>query len=496
MVDDTILEMRDIVKEFPGNRALNNIHFDLKRGEVHALLGENGAGKSTLIKVLGGIHQPNAGEILIDGQGVTIGSVNQARNLGIGIIHQEIVLVPELSIMENLFLGREIVTGLGLKNIARMKDKAREMLETIDLAIDVDTPVGKLSIAQQQMIEIAKAVSFNVKILVMDEPTSSLSEDEVQTLFDIVRKLKRQGVSIIYISHRMAELFAISDRITVIRDGEYIGTRETSKTSNAELVKMMVGRSLEQFYVKDNLVKKEELLHVSNLNKAGVFHDVSFEVHRGEILGFAGLVGSGRSDIMAAIFGAEKFNTGEIFVNGQKVRFSSPSQAIQAGIAFVPEDRKKQGLVLSQSVSFNLTLASLDRYRKGVYIREDKRLEDVDKYVNSLRIKTATVDSAADSLSGGNQQKVVIGKWLATRPKILILDEPTRGVDVGARRDIYAAINEMAKSGLAIILVSSDLPEIINMADRVCVVREGKIVKQIKGDDINQETIMQYATGG
>lgn len=491
-----ILEMKNISKSFGATHALRNIEFELKKGEVHALLGENGAGKSTLIKVLGGIHNPDTGEILINGNLVNIDSVKKARELGIGIIHQEIMLVPHLSIMDNLFLGREIINTIGVKNSKEMENQAKKMLETIGLNINVHKRVEELNIAQQQMIEIAKAISFDAKILVMDEPTSSLSEEEVQKLFDLIKLLKSKEVSIIYISHRLDELFAVSDRITVIRDGSYIDTVLTQNINSAQLVSMMVGRNLENFYVRDNTVKEDIVLSVNKLTSFGVFNDVTFEVKAGEILGFSGLVGAGRSEIMDAIFGASSFDSGEIHLLQNNVKFRKPIDAIKAGIAMVPEDRKKQGLNLIGTVGFNITLASLDNYLNQFLIDEKKRQSIISKYIEKLRIKTQNEQSKVGSLSGGNQQKVVIAKWLATNPKLLILDEPTRGVDVGARQEIYRVINDLAKEGLAIIMVSSDLPEVINMCDRVCVVKDGSIVTTLNKESLTQETIMRYATGG
>ncbi len=492
-----VLEMTGIKKSFSGIYALNGIDFSLERGEVHALLGENGAGKSTLIKVLGGIHQPDCGSIRIDGREVRVRNVAEARENGIGIIHQEIVLVPYLTVAQNLFLGREIIKH-GVVDMAETNRRAEEMISSLGVHIQTDTMVEDLTIAQQQMVEIVKAVSFDGRIIVMDEPTSSLSNEEVEQLFEIIARLKEKKVSIIYISHRMEELFRISDRVTIIRDGTYVGTRETSKTTANELVAMMVGRDLESFYARDfnDLSGADTALEVKNLTSEGTFENISFHVRKGEILGFAGLVGAGRSEIMECIFGARPYQSGEIILNGKTVSFKNPMQAIQAGIALVPEDRKKQGLVLGNSVAFNLTLASLRFYMNGIAISEKKRKAVIDSYFEKLRIKAASSKIEAGSLSGGNQQKVVLGKWLATKPDVLILDEPTRGVDVNAKFELYSVINELAKNGIAIIMVSSELPEIINMCDNVCVIREGKLTGVLAKDDLSQEEIMKYAAGG
>lgn len=491
-----VLEMKNINKSFGGTRALNGINFELELGEVHALLGENGAGKSTLIKVLGGIHQPDSGKILINGTGADMQNVQAALAAGIGIIHQEIVLVPYLSVSENIFLGRELTNKFGLKDTGAMNRQAGKMVQALGLDIDVTKPVGELSIAQQQMVEIVKAISFNVKILVMDEPTSSLSDEEVEKLFVTIERLKKNNVSIIYISHRMEELFRISDRVTVIRDGTYVGTVITKETNVDELVTMMVGRSLQNYYTRTYSMKDEEVLKVEKLTKKGAFEDISFTVHKGEILGFAGLVGAGRSEIMTAIFGGYGYDGGAVYLKGEKVFFRNTAQAIARGVAMVPEDRKKQGLVLLNSVGYNITLSSLNYIMNGLLVSKSKKQKTVERYMKELNVKAASPNISVSSLSGGNQQKVVLGKWLSTKPQLLILDEPTRGVDVGAKSEIYAIINKLANEGLGIILVSSELPEIINMCDNVCVVREGRIAARLSKGELDQENIMKYATGG
>lgn len=495
-MEQIVLEMKNIDKSFGGTHALNGINFQLKKGEVHALLGENGAGKSTLIKTLGGIHRPDSGTILIDGREVSMTDIHEAQAYGIGIIHQEIVLVPYLTVAENIFLGREITNRLGFKDMYEINKRAEEMVATLGLDIDVTTPVKNLTIAQQQMVEIVKASSFNVQILVMDEPTSSLSDEEVDRLFETIERLKSKGVSIIYISHRMEELFKITDRVTVIRDGTYVGTVNTKETSHDNLVAMMVGRKLENYYTRDFLKQSEEVVRVEGLSKKGVFDNISFSVKKGEILGFAGLVGAGRSEIMMSLFAADSYDSGDIYLYGKQVKFKNCRQAIDNGIAMVPEDRKLQGLTLVNSVEFNTSLAALKFIMNGVLISSSKKEKLVFEYIKDLNIKTASKDISVSSLSGGNQQKVVLAKWLATKPKLLILDEPTRGVDVGAKSEIYAIINELAKAGLAIIMVSSDLPEIINMCDRVCVIREGIMAGEVDHASISQENIMKFATGG
>lgn len=491
------LEMNSINKSFGRTHVLKGINFKLKPGEVHALLGENGAGKSTLIKVLGGIHQPDSGNVFINGEEINIESVQDAQYHGIGIIHQEIILVPHLSVAENIFLGREPTTKLGFKDKRNMTKQAREMVNNLGLNIDVNTRIKELTIAQQQLVEIVKAVSFNIKILVMDEPTSSLSDEEVNNLFITIEKLKQNNISIIYISHRFEELFQVTDQITVIRDGKYIGTKETNNTNSDELISMMVGRELDNLYTRTYSFQDKEILRVENLTRENIFKDINFTVHKGEILGFSGLVGAGRSEVMQAIFGADELDSGSIYLKGEQVSITDCKEAIENGIAMVTEDRKGQGLVLNHSVAFNTTLADLKNLMKNkIIVSESKRKKIIDKYVKELNIKTDSIYTEVANLSGGNQQKVVIAKWLASQPTLLILDEPTRGVDVGAKSEIYSIINDLAENGLAVILVSSELPEIINMCDSVCVMKKGKITAKLSRTELSQENIMYYAAGG
>lgn len=481
--------------EFSGVYVLSDMQLQVGQGSIHALVGENGAGKSTLIKILGGIYKPKTGKIFIDGTESSIHNVQDAQKKGISIIHQEISLVPSLSIAENVFLGREL-SKLGFKSEGKMFSMAQEMIDALGIDLSARTIVSGLTIAQQQLVEIIKAVSFNTHILVLDEPTSSLSLKETQRLFDIIRRLQGKGVAIIYISHKMDEIFEISDHITVIRDGRYIDTVPTSQTSSEEVVRKMVGRSIEQFYVRSYNELSKVALRVENLTKRGVFADVNFEVRYGEVLGFAGLVGAGRSEIMHAIFGADKYDSGEILIDGSAVHISCPQQAISLGMSMVPESRKEQGLVLINSVGFNIALANVERLKGWLFLSDRKRHSLAWRYIERMRIKTRSEAQAVFELSGGNQQKVLLGKWLANQPKILILDEPTRGVDVGAKTEIYAIINELAAEGMAIILVSSELSEIINMCDNVCVVHEGRITGRLSREEFSQDKIMHYATGG
>ena len=492
MSDNVILRMKHISKRFPGVYALKNIDFDLRAGEVHALLGENGAGKSTLIKVLGGIYHAEEGEIEIDGKPVQINSVQDAEKNGIAIIHQELVLVPYMSVAENIYLGREPGKGI-LANRGQMVKDAQKILDELGMDIDANTIVKDLPIAKQQMVEITKAVSENSRILVMDEPTSSISDKEVENLFKIMRDLTKKGVGIIYISHKMSELEEICDRVTVMRDGEYVGTKVVRETNKDELIALMVGRTLTNYYVRDYQEPGEEILSVKDLKDGKRVHGVSFNVRKGEIVGFAGLVGAGRSETMQALFGLAKGVTGEVYVKGQKVNIKTPNDAIKYGISLVPESRKEQGLYLVQDVRYNTTIEILKEFIKNLRVNEKKEREITQKYIDLMATKTPSQNQTIGNLSGGNQQKVLIGRWLSTNPEILILDEPTRGIDVGAKSEIYAIMNDLVKTGVSIIMISSELPEIINMSDRVYVMAEGKVTGCIEHEEVSQESIMQLA---
>ena len=496
MEESYLLEVTGVSKSFPGVQALRDVSLQLRPGEVHALLGENGAGKSTLIKIVGGIHHPDTGEINIAGRPVVMDSVATAKQNGVSIIHQEIVLVPHLSVAENIFLGNEIRTPLGLRDKRAMNRRAAEMVGELGLDMDVATPVDELTLAQRQMVEIVKAVSFDARVIVMDEPTSSLTEREVDHLFGTIRALKAKGVGIIYISHRLTELFTVCDRVTVMRDGTYIGTRDIAKTNLDELIRMMVGREMKEYYTRSPRQPGGPVIEVRDLRRDGVFRNVGFTIRKGEIVGFSGLAGSGRSEIFQSIFGVDPMDGGEILLHGKPASIRNSLDAIRKGLSLVPEDRKKQGLVLPNSVEFNLTLTVLREFTKGVLVDRGKKAGIVENYSRRLRIKASSPRQRAMDLSGGNQQKVVIGKWLAPDPSLLILDEPTRGVDVGAKAEIYEIMDSLANGGMAIAMISSELPEIINMSDRVIVVHNGEIAKELTGDGINQETIMYYATGG
>lgn len=486
--------MKHIRKEFPGVLALKDVSLQLRAGEVHALLGENGAGKSTLIKILGGIYSKDSGEIRIDGRSASINSVADAHKLGISVIHQELVLVPYMSVAENIYLGREPMKGPRFVDYKKMQEDAQKLLDSFDLDIRSDVQVSTLSIAQQQVVEIIKALSFNAKILVMDEPTSSLTEKDVDFLFDNIRKLKKAQVGIIYISHRMSELNQIADRITVIRDGEYIGTKNSKEATTDDLISMMVGRKLTNYYTRTFGNPSKKVLEVKNLSSGSLLKDISFHLFSGEILGFAGLVGAGRSEVMRCIFGLDPYHEGQILLNDTVVKISNPEEAMRQGIGLVPESRKREALFLAQSVKYNITIKTLEEFIHGIHVNNARETEITKKYVDTMEIKTPSFQQTVGNLSGGNQQKVVIGRWLATNPRILILDEPTRGVDVGAKAEIYSIMNELVKEGVAIIMISSELPEVINMSDRVVVMSGGRITGCLSREGLTQEKIMYYAT--
>jgi len=491
--DKYLLEMKGINKSFPGVKALSNVELHLKAGEVHALLGENGAGKSTLIKVLGGIYEAEEGEIYIEGKKVEMNGVLEARNAGVSIVHQELVLVPYMTVAENIFLGREPGNRFNVDH-AKMVEDAQKILDAYDMNIDASMLVEKLTIAQQQMVEIVKAISFNSKILVMDEPTSSLSDKEVSFLFETMRTLVKKGVGIIYISHKMSELEEICDRVTVMRDGQTVGTRVIKETGKDELVALMVGRELQNYYVRDYNKPGEVIFKCENISDGNMAQNVSFEIHKGEIVGFAGLVGAGRSEAMKVIFGLSKKEAGEIFVENEKVEIKTPIDAMKHGIALVPENRKEEGLYKVQSVRYNSTIEVLGEFINRLRVNQEKEIEITQKFIDMMSTKTPTQEQEIGNLSGGNQQKVMIGRWLATNPKLLILDEPTRGVDVGAKAEIYTIMNDLAKQGVSIIMISSELPEILNMSDRIYVMSHGEVTGCLEHSEATQEKIMQLAT--
>lgn len=493
----TILKMNGIRKEFPGVVALDGVDISLEEGKVLALLGENGAGKSTLMKVLSGSYQPDGGSIELFGEKVEIKNVIHARELGISIIYQELSLSPNMTVAENIFALYEPVK-YGLIDDKELNRQTKALLDELGISISPTALVKELSISNQQMIEIAKAISSDPKIIIMDEPTSALSSKETEILFNIIQKLKSKGCSVIYISHRMEEIFKITDSVSVLRDGKYIGTVETKDTTSDQLITMMVGRSMDEIYpVKDfPYVRDDALLELKGYHRQGKYHNVSFTVRPGEIVGLYGLMGSGRTEIAQGIFGMLKKEKGEMFINGEKVEVDNPSTAIKKGIAFVTEDRKHEGLVLSGSVYENTTIANLNKVlNKFKLIQHKKEVEITELHVKSLKIKTPSIYQTVNKLSGGNQQKIVLAKWFEIEPDILILDEPTRGIDVGAKFEIYKLMIELAKKGVGIIMISSELPEVLNTSDRMLVVRDHEIVAEIKNPkETTQEKVMNYIT--
>ncbi|WP_378956115.1 sugar ABC transporter ATP-binding protein [Pelosinus sp. sgz500959] len=496
-MDNTpLLIMKGITKSFPGVKALQDVELTLLAGEVHFLLGENGAGKSTLMKILSGVYHKDAGETWINGELVEISSPRKASAYGIGIIHQEMNLVPELTVWENIYLGRELTDLFGFLKAETMKDQTTILLSKLGSDIDPAATVSSLSIGEQQMVEIAKALSYETKILIMDEPTAALTERETQKLFQIVRQLATSGVGIIYISHRMEELFALSNRVTVLRDGTYVGTVETKEITFNDLIKMMVGRDMTTRFPKEVAEFGAEVLRVEGLGRQGELENISFSVRSGEIVGMAGLMGSGRTEVGRAIFGADPIEKGTIFLDGQKCTINSPADAIRVGIGLITEDRKHQGLVLGMSVGENISLASLAQFCANGFINDDQEEEMIAGNIEKLKVRTPGATQLVKNLSGGNQQKVVIAKWLATCPKVLIMDEPTRGVDVGAKAEIYHIMNMLTSAGVGILMISSELPEILGMSDRVLVMHRGKLVAEMPVNEATQETIMSYAAGG
>jgi ribose transport system ATP-binding protein len=491
-----LVSVQNLSKSFPGVRALDNVRFDLMPGEVHALMGENGAGKSTLMKILAGVYRKDSGEVLLDGKPVEIDSPAHAQSLAIGIIHQELHLMGHLTAAQNIYLGREPrrMAGLFLDEEQLNRD-AQVLFDRMHLALAPTTPIGELTVARQQMVEIAKALSHKSRVLIMDEPTAALNNAEIEDLFRIIRQLKEEGVGIVYISHKMDEIQRIADRITVMRDGAYISTVPAT-TPIQEVIAMMVGRKLEQAEKTiPDTTGNEVLLDVRGLNRGRAIRDVNFSVRRGEILGFAGLMGAGRTEVARAVFGADPIESGEVRVRGQVIRLTSPQDAVQAGIGYLSEDRKHFGLATGMDVESNITLPSLKRWLKwGVFLNRPAIRTVSQQMVEKLRIKTPSLTQTAKLLSGGNQQKVVIAKWLVQDCEVLIFDEPTRGIDVGAKSEIYKLLNDLAAQGRAIVVISSELPEVLQLSHRVLVMCEGRITGEVRGDEATQEQLMALAT--
>lgn len=493
-----LLRMEGISKSFPGVKALSKVRLDLNYGEVLALVGENGAGKSTLMKILSGVYQKDEGEIYLEGNKVEIPNAKVAQEMGISIIHQELNLMPDLTVAQNIFIGREPRTGFNffLKE-KELNEKTAELLEKLNINLNPKETVSDLTVAKQQMVEIVKALSYNAKIIVMDEPTAALTESEIKTLFDLIENLKNKGVGIIYISHRMEELKVISDRITVMRDGQYIDTLYTKDTDMKKVISLMVGRHIQDESRPTTTVSKEAetVLEVKNLSTKNFLENISFTLKKGEILGFAGLMGAGRTEVARAIFGADKIDEGQIFINGKEVKINKPEDAVKHGIAYLSEDRKRYGLMLEMDVNSNILISSLSNYVNWLtFVNDSKGYVTSEEYVKSLKIKTPSIKQLAKNLSGGNQQKIVIAKWLAKNCDILIFDEPTRGIDVGAKTEIYQLLNELAQQGKSIIMISSELPEILRMSHRIIVMCEGRITGELTNEEASQEKIMDYAT--
>jgi ABC-type sugar transport system ATPase subunit len=495
--ENNILEMRDLVKTFPGVQALRGVDFNLKHGEIHALVGENGAGKSTLMKCLIGMHPPTSGQIYFDGKIIENYNTSDALKMGISMIHQELSPVQRRSIMENIWLGREPKNKLGLVDHKKMYSMTKEVLDTIELDVNPKTLMIELSTAKTQMIEIAKAISYNAKVVIMDEPTSALTKKEIVQLFGIMRKLKENGKSLIYISHKLDEIFEISDRVTVYRDGKLIGTDDTSNMTIPRLINMMVGRDVSEMFPKVECPIGEVKLEIKNLADSKHFSDVSFTVRKGEIFGIAGLVGAGRTEVIETIFGIRKKMQGQIIIDGKEVDIKSPIDAKNNKMALLTEDRRLDGIFPTLTVFQNAIMANLLMYiRKTGLIDHNKAINDVNKYVETIKIKTPSIYQKIENLSGGNQQKVLVARWLLTEPEILILDEPTRGIDVGAKAEIHRLITALAGQGKSIIMVSSELPEVMGMSDRILIMHEGKVSGIIDNrKDLTQEEVMIMATG-
>ncbi|MGN9067035.1 sugar ABC transporter ATP-binding protein [Ligilactobacillus agilis] len=490
------LQLKNIYKSFGTNRVLEGVNFEVSSGEVHALMGENGAGKSTLMNILTGLLNYDEGDIIVDGKPAQYKNPLDAEAHGISFIHQEMNNFPQMSVVDNMFLNKEIKNKFGIVNLNEMRKQAKEYLNRLGTDIDVNDKIGDLSVGKQQTIEIAKSLMTDAKIIIMDEPTAALTEKEIKQLFKIVKELKNQGVGFIYISHRMEEIFEICDRITVMRDGVSVGTHNIVDTSMDQIVQEMVGRDIGDFYPKRNLKLGKELLRAENLT-GGNFYDISFSVHEGEIVGFSGLMGSGRTETMRALFGIDKLTNGSIYVKGEKVEIKTPNDAIAKHIGFVTEDRKSEGLILKQSLRENIVLPSVDGFKKRGLMDEKAIDQYVDMLMKRLTVKAENMNVTASSLSGGNQQKVVLAKWVGSGSQILILDEPTRGVDVGAKREIYDLMNELTDRHVGIIMVSSDLPEVLSMSDKIVVLYEGKKMGTIKNArTATQEDIMKLAAGG
>lgn len=489
------IEMKDIYKSFGKNDVLKGVDFTLNDGEIHALVGENGAGKSTLMNILSGVLSKDKGEILIDGKEVDISDTNVAKKYGISFIHQELSDWPELTVMDNIFMNNEIKNGIFLDK-AKMRKKCIELLEKFDLDVDPKTKVSELSVGQRQMMEIAKANLNKVNVLILDEPTSALTNNEIDKLFKLIKRLRDKNVSMIYISHRMEEIFSLTNKITVMRDGKSVSVMDTNKTDEREVVSYMVGRDIGDFYPEMDAEISDVKIELKNFNREGFFKDINIKAKKGEVLGISGLMGAGRTEIMRSVFGLDPKDSGEVFIDGKKIEIKNPADAIKNKIGFVTENRQEEGLILDESIRENISLLNFDKFSKNSFIDKAKEKNLSDNLVDSFKVKTQSSESKISDLSGGNQQKVVFAKWYAIGPEILILDEPTKGVDVGAKREIYDLIKDLTNKGVSIILISSDLPELISLSNRIYVIHEGKVQGELLKQEASQEKIMTLATGG
>ena len=488
--------MKGIDKAFGSNQVLKNAGFFLKDGEVHALMGENGAGKSTLMKILTGVYTRDAGTVLVDGKEVVYKNPQEAEKAGIVFIYQELNVLFDLTVEENLFMGKEITKGFGICDKKAMRAKAQEVMDKMGVNIPVDAVMSDLSVGQQQMVEICKALMADAKVIIMDEPTAALTASETRGLFEVINSLRKKGVSIVYISHRMEEIFELCDRITVLRDGEYVGTENIAEIDLDHVVQMMIGRTIGERFPKRESHIGAEVLRVEGLTSGKLFKDVHFDVKAGEVLGVSGLMGAGRTEIMQALFGNLPLDSGKIFIDGKEVTIKNPRQAIANGIGFITEDRKVEGLLLEKSIAENIHIANLGKVSNGFVLNKEKQLNLVKKGIEEFKVRCFGPEHECGNLSGGNQQKIVLAKWVYTDPKILILDEPTRGVDIGAKKEIYNIINQMAADGVAVIMVSSELPEVLGMSDRIAVVHEGKLTGILNAAEADQAKVMTLATGG
>ncbi|MDO4343179.1 MAG: sugar ABC transporter ATP-binding protein [Eubacteriales bacterium] len=492
-MSEKVLELKNICKSFGPTKALSGVSFDLEKGEIHCLVGENGAGKSTLIKVLAGIHKPDSGTICMDGKTEEIHSPKDSERLGISVVHQELMLCTDLTVAENIFLGRESMRGLFLDKAAQKK-KTEELLASIDPSVKPGMVVNTLNTGKKQIVEIARAISGGTRVVVFDEPTSSLSEKEVENLMAIIERLRDQGIAIIYISHKMEEVFRLADRVTVLRDGSSVGTLKREELEKERMVALMVGRNLDNYYVRNHKPSDRILFEAKEVS-GGMIRNSSFYVREGEILGFSGLVGAGRTELMRLVFGIDKKRTGTFFMNGQEIRLNHPSDAIKAGIAYIPEDRKLEGLFLEKGIDFNMSICSLTDLIRNLKVNRRGERALIDRYGKAMKLKMASYDQEIQALSGGNQQKVLVGRWLAVAKKVIILDEPTRGIDVGAKSDIYEMLDELSGQGYGIVIVSSELQEILGMCDRVYVMKDYKICGCLEKEEIDSVSIMNYAIG-